>query len=48
MKLIQLEIASFGKLRDFSLSLEEGFQPLIHPNEFGKTTLIRFIYFMFF
>lgn len=48
MRLIQAEITAFGKFKNFSLSFEEGLNRLIRPNEFGKTTLIHFLYFMLF
>jgi len=46
MKLIRLDINAFGKLKDFTLQPQEGLNTYIHPNEYGKTTLIHFIYFM--
>ncbi len=46
MKLITLEILAFGKLKNFTLTPEAGLNTYIQPNEFGKTTLIHFIYFM--
>ncbi len=48
MKLLKLEIGAFGKFKDFTLTPGEGFNAYIHPNEFGKTTLIYFIYYMFY
>lgn len=42
----QLEIRQFGKLRDFTLTPEPGLNRYTYPNEFGKTTLVCFLYFM--
>lgn len=42
----KLSVGSFGKLRDFTLQPKEGLNAFVHPNEFGKTTLIYFIYYM--
>ena len=41
MKLIRLDINAFGKLKDFTLQPQEGLNTYIHPNEYGKTTLIQ-------
>ena len=46
MKLIRAEVRSFGKLKDFILEPQAGLNRYIHPNEYGKTTLIQFLYFM--
>lgn len=43
MKLIDIHIASFGKLNDFDLRLEPGMNVLIADNEYGKSTIFAFI-----
>ncbi len=48
MRLLSLTVAHFGKLKQFTLTPEDGLNCYCHPNEFGKTTLIHFIYFMFY
>lgn len=44
----KIEIASFGKLKDVSISLNEGINILSAPNETGKSTLAAFIKFVFY
>lgn len=44
----RIEIVSFGKLRDFSLALEDGINLLSAPNESGKSTLASFLRFAFY
>ena len=46
MKLLLLEAVRFGKLENFTLEPKEGLNTYRHPNEYGKTTLIFFIYYM--
>lgn len=48
MKLLKLDVRAFGKLKDFVLEPETGMNCYAEPNEFGKTTLIYFIYYMFY
>lgn len=48
MRLQKLHVASFGKLKDFTLEPQGGLNRYTHPNEYGKTTLIHFILFMFY
>ncbi len=48
MKIVRLEVKRFGKLADFTLEPEAGLNVYCRPNEFGKTTLIYFIYYMFY
>ena len=48
MKLLRIEARSFGKLADFVLEPQEGLNIYRQPNEYGKTTLIYFIYYMFY
>ena len=43
MKLLRLEIESFGKLQGFSLDLDQGLNVICESNGFGKTTLAMFI-----
>ncbi len=46
MRFLNIYVASFGKLKDFTLEPREGLNCYTHPNEFGKTTLIHFLFFM--
>lgn len=48
MKLLKIRVESFGKLEDFNLELSDGLNRFCHPNEFGKSTLMAFIYFIFY
>ena len=48
MILKELEIRSFGCLKDARISPEAGLNIRCRPNEAGKTTMIRFIEFMLF
>ena len=48
MKILRLEIRHFGKLEDLVLEPVAGLNVFCHPNEYGKTTLIYFIYSMFY
>lgn len=48
MKLLKLQIRSFGKFKDQTFTFDEGFNAFCEANEFGKTTLIYFIYYMFY
>lgn len=48
MKLLRIEARSFGKLKDFVLEPQAGLNIYRQPNEYGKTTLIYFIYYMFY
>lgn len=48
MKLLRIEARSFGKLADFVLEPQAGLNIYRQPNEYGKTTLIYFIYYMFY
>lgn len=48
MRILRLDVQHFGKLEEFSLQPEAGLNIYRHPNEFGKTTLIYFIYYMFY
>ena len=48
MKLLKLQIRSFGKFKDYTFLPQEGLNALCEANEFGKTTLIYFIYYMFY
>ena len=44
----KIEIASFGKLKNASLSASSGINILSAPNESGKSTLAAFIKFVFY
>lgn len=46
MILKKIQIESFGKLKDFTLEPKAGLNHYCYPNEFGKTTLMTFIYFI--
>ncbi len=48
MKILNLQVRRFGKLKDFEWSPDAGLNILRRPNEFGKTTLIYFIFYMFY
>lgn len=48
MKIKRLEIGSFGKLKNYFLDLEDGFQILYGENEDGKSTIMNFLYLMFY
>ena len=48
MKILNLSVGAFGKLKEFSLQPQDGLNIYLQPNEFGKTTLIYFIYYMFY
>ncbi len=48
MKIISVDIAAFGKLRDYHLAPEDGVTLIYGPNEEGKTTLMAFIKMMFY
>lgn len=48
MKILRVEVRQFGRLRDFTLEPQAGLNLYCYPNEFGKTTLIYFIYYMFY
>ncbi|MBQ7035370.1 MAG: AAA family ATPase [Clostridia bacterium] len=48
MKILNLQVRRFGKLKDFEWSPDVGLNILRQPNEFGKTTLIYFIFYMFY
>ncbi len=43
-----IEISGFGKLEKFDMNLSEGLQVIYGPNEFGKSTLMRFLKIMFY
>ncbi len=44
----KLHIENFGKLHDFSLSFDDGFNLVFGNNEDGKTTIMSFIRMMFY
>ena len=46
MIISNIHIGAFGKFKDFDLAPAEGLNIYCHENEFGKTTLIYFIYYM--
>lgn len=48
MKLQKIRVDHFGKLEDFSMDLSDGMNRFCYPNEFGKSTLMAFIYFIFY
>lgn len=48
MKLIKCHIENFGKLQDYSVDFEKGFNLFCHENGWGKSTLVAFIRIMFF
>lgn len=48
MKILRLDALHFGKLENFVLEPRAGLNVYRQPNEYGKTTLIYFIYYMFY
>ncbi len=48
MKITKIQILSFGGLENFVLEPEKGLNRICRANEFGKTTLVHFIYYMFY
>lgn len=48
MKINSIKINNFGKLKNFPLSLEDGFNVLYGENEQGKSTIMAFIRMMFY
>lgn len=42
----KIEIAVFGKFRDFEMEFDKGYNEFILENEFGKSTITDFILFM--
>ncbi|MBR5773370.1 MAG: AAA family ATPase, partial [Clostridia bacterium] len=43
MKIKEIYIRSFGKLKDYKLALTDGLNVLFGENEAGKTTIFNFI-----
>lgn len=48
MKIRRIHIMGFGKLNDYTLEFEDGFQVIGAENEFGKSTIMNFILMMFY
>ena len=48
MKISRIHIGHFGKLKEYTLDLENGFQILYGNNEDGKSTVMAFIRMMFY
>ena len=48
MKINQINIDGFGKLRDFHIDFRNGFNIIYGNNEDGKSTLMDFIKMMFY
>lgn len=48
MKINKVYIKGFGKLKDYGIEFEDGFQIIGAENEFGKTTIMEFINMMFY
>ena len=48
IRIDEIFISSFGKLKDFSLALNDGFNGICEQNGYGKTTIAIFIKAMFF
>lgn len=46
MKIKRIEITSFGKFKNFSLDLSDGFNLILGENESGKSTIMAFICLM--
>ncbi len=48
MKINRIRIDNFGKLSDFELEFSSGFNSFCENNEYGKSTIMSFIYMMFY
>ena len=48
MKIRKIYVSSFGKLKDFSMNFDEGFNQINEKNGWGKTTLATFIKCVFY
>lgn len=48
IKIKQIYVSSFGRLKDFSVNLDDGLNIISRPNGFGKTTLANFVKAIFF
>lgn len=48
MRITEIYIGAFGKLKDFTLKLDDGFNVIFGENENGKTTVMAFIKAMFY
>lgn len=48
MKINKVYIKGFGKLKDYEIEFEDGFQVIGAENEFGKSTIMEFIGMMFY
>lgn len=48
MQILRLHIENFGRLHDFDMELEEGFQVFCQENGWGKSTFAAFIKAMFY
>lgn len=48
MKINSIDIAAFGKLKDFHLDFDDGMTVILGDNEQGKTTIMAFIRMMFY
>lgn len=48
MKIKELYVAGFGKLKDLKMTFDDGLNVIVRDNGFGKTTLCAFIKAMFY
>ena len=48
MKIKSIDIAAFGKFKNYHLDLDDGFTMILGENEKGKTTIMSFIRMMFY
>lgn len=48
MKINKVYIKGFGRLKDYEIEFEDGFQVIGAENEFGKSTIMEFIGMMFY
>ncbi|MEG1923736.1 MAG: AAA family ATPase [Clostridia bacterium] len=48
MKIDKIDIVGFGKLRDYKMQFNDGFNTIMQPNGYGKTTIAAFITAMFY
>ncbi len=48
MKILKVNLENFGKFKDFVMEFQEGMNSIYGENEFGKTTIMSFVYIMFY
>lgn len=48
MQITYIQIAAFGKLKNYTLHLTDGFNLIYGENEYGKSTIMAFLYMIFY